>query len=189
MAGWQRDTYQAHSIAERYIQSPNFDGEKWSHGDNLPHDWALIVLKEPIGRKTGYLGWADPRTLDWKKSKFVLAGYPRDRAHAISIDQKCTLNGYFTGGELLAHRCQIVNGDSGAPLSIVGYKKLTIVAVNSAAGVGQDDQGQINSAVPIHNFIGILEKLLKETQPGYDLTDNNRLFGQPPDATVPTVAE
>lgn len=189
VAGWQRDTYQAHSIAERYIASPNFDGEKWNHADNLPHDWALIVLKEPIGQKTGYLGWADPRSVDWQKSKFVLAGYPRDRAHAISIDPKCKLNGYFTGGELVAHRCQIVNGDSGAPLSVVGFKKLTVVAVNSAAGVAQDSEGQINSAVPIHNFIPTLEKLLKETQSGFNLASEVRKFGQPPGSPVPTASE
>lgn len=189
VAGWQRDTFQAHSKAESYIASPNFDGAKWADPANLPHDWALIVLEKPIGRKVGYLGWEDPSKLKWDRLRFALAGYPRDRAQAISVDSKCTLAGFFTGGNMIAHRCQIVNGDSGAPLSVLLRGKLVVIGLNSASGVGKDDLGSLNSAVPIQNFKAELQRLLLETQPIFDLASEERRYGLKPLTPIPTVSE
>ena len=165
VAGYQRDTYLAVSQAEMLYPSPGFDGEKWNDNDNIPNDWALILLKKPIGKKVGYLGWTamDPNELQRQKdqkSRFLLAGYPRDRAHAISVDKDCVLEGFLREARLIGHRCKIVNGDSGGPIAQVINGRLSVIAVNSAV-YGTSD-GDYSVAVPITQFQSAIKTLLGE---------------------------
>jgi len=173
VAGYQRGEYEAHSLASDLIISPGFDPEKWAHPENYPNDWAVIILAQPIGLKVGYLGvlaMTEPQLRDFKKQdrKFALTGYPRDRAHAISIDDKCTIQAFFNGIDLVSHNCKIVNGDSGAPISLLFSGGLAVVAVNSASGI-DTTQGKTNTAVPVHAFSEQIVKAIKQTEtaPGF----------------------
>ncbi|MBP5856336.1 trypsin-like serine protease [Marivibrio halodurans] len=183
VAGYQRGEFVAHSQAERYIASPGFDGEKWASPLNLPNDWALIVLKEPIGRKTGYLGWRslvqrEADTALMGRSDFSLAGYPRDRQHAISLDATCRLEQFLKVTKelppLLGHHCRIVGGDSGAPIALQTEDGLRIVAINSAADVQLSTGTKINSAVPLSTFRTEIAALLAETEGGADAVNSGR---------------
>ena len=169
VAGFQRNDYLVASRAERYIVSPDFDGSKGVNANNLVNDWALVVLKDPVGRGTGYLAW---KSLDPKEARRIkrshqplaIAGYPRDRRYVISLDDDCEFAGYFNRNKLLGHRCKILNGDSGAPLGILDDKgNFTVVGVNSAAGRDNFGNG-LNSAVPINNFKPQLIKLIEESE-------------------------
>ncbi len=173
VAGYQRGEYEAHSLASDLIISPGFDPEKWAHPENYPNDWAVVILAQPIGLKVGYLGllaMTEAQLRDFKKQdrKFALTGYPRDRAHAISIDDKCTIEAFFSGINLVSHNCRIVNGDSGAPISLLFAGGLAVVAVNSASGI-DTSKGKTNTAVPIQAFSEQILKAIRQTEqsPGF----------------------
>jgi protease YdgD len=173
VAGYQRGEYEAHSLASDLIISPGFDPEKWAHPDNYPNDWAVIILAQPIGLKVGYLGLlamtdVQLQTFRNQARKFALTGYPRDRAHAISIDDECVIEGFFNGIDLMSHNCRIVNGDSGAPISLLFNGGLAVVGVNSASGISTN-KGKTNTAVPIHAFSTEILKAIRQTEkaPGF----------------------
>jgi V8-like Glu-specific endopeptidase len=147
---------------------------RWSDPLNLPHDWALIVLEKPIGRETGYLGWRalapDAETARMMEEEaFSLAGYPRDRAHAISLDAECRLVQFLRIKQdlplLLGHRCAIIGGDSGAPIARRTQDGLEVVALNSAADLQLPTGERINSAVPLATFADEIAALLADTDP------------------------
>ena len=168
VAGYQRGEFQAHARGEQLFISPKFDPVKWVHPDNYPNDWAVIVLDAPIGRKVGYLGLLAMRETQLvefhaQNRTFALAGYPRDRAHAISLDESCGIEAFFGGAHLMSHNCTIVNGDSGAPISLRFKGGLAVVGVNSAAGVSTN-RGKVNTAVPIHAFIDTLIQAIRSTE-------------------------
>ncbi|MFK7866427.1 MAG: serine protease [Alphaproteobacteria bacterium] len=169
IAGFQRGDFLVSAKAERIIVSPDYDGTKGIIAKNLASDWALIVLDQPIGRAVGYLGWENlnprqVRNLVRQNNPLAIAGYPRDRRQVISLDDQCELAGLYNDNQLIGHRCEILNGDSGAPLGLLDDAgNFTILGVNSAAG--HDDMGNgLNSAVPVNNFMGALTALLKETE-------------------------
>ena len=175
VAGYQRGEYVAHAQADRIVVAPGFDGAKWSHPDNWPHDWALIVLREPIGRQTGFMG---VRAFDAESLRAMvddgvfatIAGYPRDRAHAISIDEACRPEAFFQGIALIGHRCRIVQGDSGAPILLReggaqgASDTPAVLALNSAADIRMKDGSLVNSAVPSTAFLETLARLVAETE-------------------------
>lgn len=170
VAGYQRGEFIAHSVANQILPAPGFDGEAWAAPSNMEHDWALIILKDPIGLKTGYLGFQalDQKTLDnlsASRRYFSLAGYPRDRAHAISVDRNCNIVGFLGHGELLSHSCQIVGGDSGAPIAIpTETGGLQVIGLNSATNVPLTDGTTTNTAVPIHTILDLVERAIRHTE-------------------------
>ncbi|RVU33846.1 trypsin-like serine protease [Hwanghaeella grinnelliae] len=169
VAGYQRGEYEAHSLASDLIISPGFDPAKWAHSDNYPNDWAVIILAQPIGLKVGYLGLlamtdAQLQTFRKQNRKFALTGYPRDRAHAISIDDECVVESFFSDIDLISHNCRIVNGDSGAPISLLFDGGLAVVGVNSASGISTN-KGKTNTAVPVHAFSDEILQAIKRTEP------------------------
>lgn len=170
VAGYQRGEFIAHSVANQIIPAPGFDGEAWAAPTNMEHDWALIILKEPIGLKTGFLGFQalDEQTLKdlvTENRFFSLAGYPRDRAHAISVDQRCNIVGFLGQGELLSHSCQIVGGDSGAPIAIpTDNGGLQVIGLNSATNVPLTDGSTTNTAVPIRTILTLVERAIRHTE-------------------------
>lgn len=185
VAGYQRGEYIAHSTAFQIIPSQNFIGEEWEASTNLQHDWALIILNEPIGLKTGYLGIQalDQATLDQlvvNSRFFTLAGYPRDRAHAISVDDQCNIVGFLNEGQLLSHSCQIVGGDSGAPIAIQTDDGLRVIGLNSATNVGLSDGSVTNTAVPIDTLLTLVEKAIRHTEAAPELGPGVRREGKPP---------
>lgn len=173
VAGYQRGEYEAHSLASELIIAPGFDPEKWAHPANYPNDWAVIILAQPIGLKVGYLGLlamnaAQLRDFKAQGRSFALTGYPRDRAHAISIDDTCAIQAFFDDTDLVSHNCTIVNGDSGAPISLQFTGGLAVVAVNSASGI-ETNKGRTNTAVPVSAFASEIVKAIgkTETAPGF----------------------
>lgn len=180
VAGFQRDTWQAHSRAKRYVRAPGFDGAKWAHPDNLPHDWAVIVLEKPIGREVGYLGWSAFGREDVAKAvaanrSFSLAGYPRDRRYAISVDADCKLVGWPAGVDVIRHDCTILGGDSGGPIAIARGGRLSIVALHSAAL-----SSGFKNAVPVRSAERTILELLRAEQAGAPPRAVERALGRPP---------
>ncbi len=170
VAGFQRGDFLVSSTGVKIITSPDYNGNNATRLQNLQNDWALIVLKDPIGRGVGYLGvkaldTREVRKLTRNSEHLALAGYPRDRKFVISLDDECKLVGFINDKRLLGHRCKILNGDSGGPLGLMSPErdKFTIIAINSAAGEDRYGNG-LNSAVPVENFQTAFKTLLKEVE-------------------------
>lgn len=185
VAGYQRGEFQAHSTAVQIIPAPKFDGELWAAPSNMEHDWALLILKDPIGKTTGFLGYQalDQATLDRVTASsrfFSLAGYPRDRAHAISVDSRCNIERFLGHGELLSHSCQIVGGDSGAPIAIPVGSGLQVVGLNSATNVKLTDGSFTNTAVPIGTLLALVERVIVETEDQPEFQVGHQRHGQGP---------
>ncbi len=51
-------------------------------------------------------------------TKAVLAGYPQDRAFALTADRDCELREKVAGGRLMLHTCRGIAGTSGAPILV-----------------------------------------------------------------------
>lgn len=137
LAGYQNGNQVAHSPAVRYVVSNAHDTTSRIHRGNPNDDWALIELREPIGRHTGYLGWAVFDNAGLKAAlhsggKIIFAGYPRIRKHTMSADMDCEGAEFFEKPGVLVHHCAVMEGDSGGPVLLYKDGTATIIGVNSA---------------------------------------------------------
>lgn len=152
VAGYHKGQFVAHSVAKTYHVSKEFNLAKGVVRQNLLTDWALLELKNPIGRKVGYLGWRilGPQDLHQAQKngeKVMLAGYPRNRAHVVSVDRSCKASMDQPPEALIKHSCFIVGGDSGGPVMLLDKAVMTVVGLNSARlGKGETSTA---SAVPL----------------------------------------
>ena len=66
-------------------------------------------------------------------TKAIMAGYPQDRAHALTADSDCELRREIGGGRLLLHTCRGIGGYSGAPiLTRAGNNEMRIAGIQIA---------------------------------------------------------
>lgn len=189
VAGLQRDSWVAHSKAKRYIVSPDFDGEKWAHIDNLPNDWAVIELERPIGKLTGFLGWsAFGKTKIRQAAAFgkmlTLAGYPTDRKFVLSVDDSCLLKGWSSDADIIKYQCEVVPGDSGGPIAVYYKGHLSVIALQSASyGDGT------NNGIPIASVQNTILQMLGETGGLASVTKSDLKFGRRPVVLTSTSAD
>ncbi len=179
-AGYQKGKSMAHTTAIRVFQDDDFSLKDGVVKEAIQKDWAILQLKDPIGLITGYLGWAvfSQQALNKvinPKGKVMLAGYPRDREHVLSLDIKCKLSMDATDLSLIRHTCKTVGGDSGGPLAILYKNHATLIGVNSATSTNGT-----NYAVTLKSAEKHLQALLNKSQA---ITQNDAINftkGQPP---------
>lgn len=164
VAGYHKGDFQAHSVVRRYHLSKDFNLLEGVTRKNLLSDWALLELKEPIGRDVGFLGWRILRPKELQQaqkngSRVMLAGYPQNRSHVVSVDRSCKANMGQPPKALINHSCHIVGGDSGGPVILSDGNALTVIGLNSARlGNGASSTA---SAVPLIRFGGKLQSVLR----------------------------
>jgi protease YdgD len=114
LAGYRTGRYAAHVRISRYEVGPGFDPERYDQTSGS--DWAVLTVTEtlpmsieplPLRRSAAPVG-----------TKAVLAGYPQDRAFALTADRDCELRETIAGGRLMLHTCRGVHGTSGAPILV-----------------------------------------------------------------------
>lgn len=169
VAGYQRGAYVRYSTAVRYVVPKAFPEE----------DWALVDLRDPIGSRAGYLGWAvlDRAGLERalrSGARVALAGYPRVRGQVLSVDMDCKGARFRNGRALFVHRCADMEGDSGDPLLLLRDGKATVVAVNSRALARPD--GVISVAFPVATFYTAILDMLGGDR---SVKDMDGLAGRP----------
>jgi protease YdgD len=153
VAGYQRETYLAHSVARRYHVGSARGATPAPIRPERQEDWAVLELEAPIGRQVGYIGWAVLDTaavgrLIVADAELVQAGYRRDRAHMLTADRDCRLRAMISrAGPLLAHDCTSTFGDSGGPLLL--WHEGTPLAVAINLGQIKAPQGPVNTALSL----------------------------------------
>lgn len=167
LAGYERDTYRAQSQAISYFVPPGFRPEAIGQVVNFPSDWALLTLAAPIGDTAGYLAIAPLdrpalAAMIEAGATFAQAGYPRGRAHAISVDFNCIVLGFAREEALLLHQCHSTEGDSGGPVLALQEDAPRVIAIHN--GRIESNQGRFGTAVPGASFYGEVMQRLRSSK-------------------------
>ncbi len=154
VAGYERGTGVAVSDVERYILDPVHDTQSRSFRLGPSVDWALLVLKEPIGRAAGFAILSPMSPEEVGAAKVVLAGYASLRAHVLSIANDCGSAVYRPARGVIITNCAAMKGDSGAPLLVLENGVMKVVGTLSAVVTSQS--GLQNISVPVSTVISAL---------------------------------
>ena len=178
LAGYAKGEYLAHSKVSRYTVGSGFNGTKGSLPENMPHDWALLLLVDPIGTEHGFLdihsnlkssgtsGGARPR-IALPSNNIVTAGYPGDRAHILSLEENCQVKNVRARGRVLVTNCTAIPGDSGGPILQQPNGNWVIIGLNVASVRNDTMHGSIVlSALAFRDALAAVQKqLAKENLP------------------------
>ncbi len=150
VAGYQRGAGEAVSEVTRYVLDPVQDIRSRDFRARQSQDWALLVLKDPIGRETGFLTphLMDPSELEG--ATFTLAGYAALRPHVLSIANDCGTSEYSADHKIILQKCSAMLGDSGAPILASVNGKKAVVGVFSGAVSSQSKY--LSVSIPMSNL-------------------------------------
>jgi len=176
LAGYAKGEYLGHSKVSRYTVGTGFNGTVGSRPENLPHDWALLLLVEPLGAEFGFLeippnlkaatvAGRRPRVA-LPTRNIVTAGYPGDRAHILSLEEDCQVESVRARGRVLVTNCTAIPGDSGGPILQQPNGNWTLIGLNVASVRNEQIQGSIIlSALAFKDALAAVQKhLAKVTQ-------------------------
>ncbi|MEL6774165.1 MAG: trypsin-like peptidase domain-containing protein [Pseudomonadota bacterium] len=143
VAGWRRGTKVAHRKAAALTIHPSY-----THGSDLSFekigaDLALIRLEEaiPVEVAPAFRVSADVR----RDLEMTLISYRQDRAHALTRQEGCEING--ARDSVLVLGCDVTFGASGSPVFAEIEGEPRVIAVISAKGQDRDTRRAIAFAV------------------------------------------
>jgi protease YdgD len=114
LVGYRTGRYAAHARIARYEIGPGFDPARYDQTSGS--DWAVLTVTETLPDHIEPLRLR--RDAAPAGTKAVLAGYPQDRAFALTADRDCELREKISSGRLMLHTCRGVRGTSGAPILV-----------------------------------------------------------------------
>ena len=120
VAAYQFDQILMHSPVAFYRHADDRDLSLASNVKASREDWAVLTLREPIGRSAGWLGMmvleeTSPELVVADHAAMVQAGYSARRPHAITISRGCEPMRSLPKQNIFLHACEIMDGDSGSP--------------------------------------------------------------------------
>ena len=120
VAGYQRDRYLADSPVSTFRAAPAYDPKAGATLANAANTWALITLRDPIGRDTGWLGLQAldqglRRRIALGDAQVLPVGYRRGRPHAMLLNLGCGLAGAVPTASYIRPNCEVLPGDAGTP--------------------------------------------------------------------------
>ena len=145
MVGYRTGRYAAHARIARYVIGLGFDPLRYQETSNA--DWAILTVTERLPVEIEPLRLS--HDVSPSGTKAVIAGYPQDRAFAMTADRNCELREKIGAGQLLLHTCRGINGYSGAPILVsAGGAEMQIAGIHIATVRGDGTAKMI--AVPAH---------------------------------------
>jgi protease YdgD len=134
-----RGKFIAHSLALDYWLSPGYNAARPAGTDTASADWALVLLRDPVGDKAGYLAlstFTGQGTATHKTSymPFLEAGYRQSSAHILSVRPNCEIISHSSINSLLIHSCISTHGESGSPLLLFVDDSFHVVGLQVARG-------------------------------------------------------
>lgn len=167
LAGYSRGEYGAHSKVQDYIVPDEFDGTLGADKANLPHDWALLTLEDPIGQQEGFVLLHENMRAHAGKGPLlqtpmvIAAGYPGDRAHILSLEENCRIRNVLYHSRVMLTDCLSLKGDSGGPILQKSGNHYVLIGVQTASTkVGRT---QASMGVTALAFSKALQKLEAST--------------------------
>ena len=143
LPGYSRGEVQEHSLAEDYKIGAGYDPTVPPGLATKSSDWAVVLLKDPVGDAAGYLGWK--RVSRSPGLRLVEAGYRRTRPYLISVRSGCEVMAWAGTTGLFFNTCGSVEGESGAPLIDFVEGEFAVVGVQ-VARVATDKPGDALTA-------------------------------------------
>ncbi len=97
IAGYQRDDTTINSKVASYRTAPGFTGGAGQTLANFVNDWAILTLREPIGRQAGWVGlqWLDQYALGRLArgdAYAIEAGYRPGQEHVVTVALDCGID-------------------------------------------------------------------------------------------------
>lgn len=155
-AGYDRGTAVAVSQVERYMLDPQQDSSSAVFKRVYATDWALLVLKDPIGRETGFATAVELTDQDILDGGFMQAGYAGLRPHVMSLATDCDAANRQDG--VVYANCSTMRGDSGSALLKLNDGKLSVFATLSAVSTRGSRLQTVS--VPVATFRDALDALI-----------------------------
>ena len=129
LVGYRTGRYSAHARIVRYEIGAGFDPLRYDQTSGA--DWAVLTVTERLPAEIEPLRLS--RTPAPSGTKAVLAGYPQDRAFAMTADRNCELRENISAGRFLLHTCRSTKGYSGAPILVrTGGNKVQVAGIQIA---------------------------------------------------------
>jgi protease YdgD len=146
LAGYDGGDYAAHLRAERVIR-PQADapGEAMT-AKQAAGDWAVIVTTAPAPARIPRLPLARERSAE----RLAVAGYLRERRHALTVSENCQVVAGARAPGLIPHDCPMGPGASGGPLLERADGSYRVVGVN--VGMRAAAGPPVGYAVPSATF-------------------------------------
>jgi protease YdgD len=114
LLGYRSGRYLMHARVASYEIGAGFDPLRYDATSDA--DWAILTVTENL--PTDIVPLRLSHNAEPSGTKAVIAGYPQDRAHAMTADSDCELREEIDGGRLMLHTCRGVGGYSGAPILV-----------------------------------------------------------------------
>jgi len=137
VAGYQRGEYLAHAKIIDIVSPASTRSSDREVRKTPGNDWALLKLDRDLSAVAAPVPVIslDPgglAALNKMKAGFVQAGYPKDRAHALSVNPDCKLGHIDQTHRVLLHKCNVAAGDSGGPIMARLDGDYAVIAVHVA---------------------------------------------------------
>lgn len=133
-------------------------------------DFAFLRLQQPFPARVGYFRLAPAEripylrlinALNWRATQ---SGYAEDQEHTQLAHPNCRLTRY-NGNRTLSHRCDALEGDSGAPVFALVNGQPTLLAIQSSAPSPTDRYLEDNIAVAVPAWAGLLDAWRRAAPP------------------------
>ena len=173
VAGYQRDRHLAHSRAAAFYVASDYIPKRETSLKAVLDDWAVIVLRKPLGEQVGWIGVkaidrALMKQLVEGRTNAAQAGYRRDRPHAQTVRVPCVVPGHYGEGLGLLHNCDVVEGASGSPLLVFRNGRPLVIGVHTVRAELEDERVRagVLSARVFHPEIGVPEAIAAAREAG-----------------------
>jgi len=133
LAGLNKGTPAAYSVAERLVVSKEFEPGRWTI-DSSPTDWAVIVLRDALSIRPVSVKSITREQFDAvsKSGSALQVGYGRDRPYLPSIVHDCLVTEGLDDRTFM-YRCLTNFGFSGAPILIEIDGAPAVIGIASAS--------------------------------------------------------
>jgi protease YdgD len=147
LVAYRTGRYAAHVRIASYETGLGFDPQRYS--ETSAADWAVLTVTGRLPAEIEPLQLSPDAAPSGTKA--ILAGYPQDRAHAMTADADCELRERIGGGRLFLHTCRGIGGYSGAPILVRGGdSELRIAGIQIATFTSDGTKKML--AVPAQAF-------------------------------------
>lgn len=152
VAGAEKEEYQDYANASTYTIADGFKADQLANPATIKHDWALIKLEHPIGKKLGFLPIASNSDIS-QNHPLLQTGYRADRPYVLTVEDSCAIEAIFDNQQVLQTSCHTLGGDSGGPTLIMKDEQWLLLGIHR----GRTDQNK-SLVVTVKNFREALEQ-------------------------------
>ena len=158
-AGYEGGTALSASPGLRYVLDPIEDPTSRDFRSKPQQDWALIILKKPIGQDVGFIKVGQLAPDGFEQANLRLAGYPGLLPHGLSVASDCGAPS-TNWSNVLLQTCSAMGGDSGAPL--LEFKDGEPVVVGVLSSIVRTQNGLASLSISSSEFIEALSREIEE---------------------------